>query len=381
MELRRTSWLAGKWTAAAAAMSLACGTGLQAQNAQPARKAPQENQRREIQQPRRTFQQEGEQSQRQQDEHHGLGLLVAPSPTTGVLVVDADPDGPAAVAGIQTGDYLMALDGDKITSPKQFERLKDAEADKRIVELTVWSNGKERTVKVDMTKRGQNPEEMADKAWLGVSLQRPAGDPHSDQGEANANEDADTKNADTKNADTKNAGEKVASGDKVGSKGAAITGTYPSGPAARAGLQAGDVITMVGDEKIATANDVIQAVDKLEPNKDVQVTVLRGEEEHAFNVLLGSRDEFVGPQWRYQQGFRGNMQDHNQFAGQYGQAGAEDQDEDFPEHSMMLEQQRRAAEQNQRIERMLIELRAEVESLRDQLQGKAPAAAQPQPRQ
>jgi hypothetical protein len=60
-----------------------------------------------------------------------------------------------------------------------------------------------------------------------------------------------------------------------------------------------------------------------------------------------------------------NYQGGGQFTGQEG----EDQDDfgSVPDHAMMLEQNRRFAEQHERLEKLILELKDEVRQLRDEL--------------
>jgi S1-C subfamily serine protease len=54
-----------------------------------------------------------------------------------------------------------------------------------------------------------------------------------------------------------------------------ISGTTPGSPAAAAGLKEGDVITQIGDDKIATVYDLTDFLKKAKPGEKVKITVLR----------------------------------------------------------------------------------------------------------
>jgi putative serine protease PepD len=75
--------------------------------------------------------------------------------------------------------------------------------------------------------------------------------------------------------------------------GAAIAETTAGGPAARAGLQAGDVVTKVGDTSISSPEDVVQAISGDKPGDKVDVTVERNGSRHTVSVTLGQRPESV----------------------------------------------------------------------------------------
>jgi serine protease Do len=64
----------------------------------------------------------------------------------GALVAEALKDGPAAKAGIRTGDTIIAVDGTPIQEAKDLSRRIASVAPGRSVTLTVYRDGRERTV-------------------------------------------------------------------------------------------------------------------------------------------------------------------------------------------------------------------------------------------
>jgi putative serine protease PepD len=61
-----------------------------------------------------------------------------------------------------------------------------------------------------------------------------------------------------------------------------------SGPAARAGLHAGDVIVAVDGQRITSADELIVAIRKRVPGEHVTLTYLRGGQRRTATVVLGS---------------------------------------------------------------------------------------------
>jgi hypothetical protein len=69
--------------------------------------------------------------------------------------------------------------------------------------------------------------------------------------------------------------------------GVALQGVVPGGPAAAAGLLAGDVLLSVGGQTVRSVKDLHQVLRKLEPGKPVAVVVLRDASEVTVTVTLG----------------------------------------------------------------------------------------------
>jgi serine protease Do len=61
----------------------------------------------------------------------------------------------------------------------------------------------------------------------------------------------------------------------------------PDGPAARAGLLAGDVLLSVGGQTVRAQQDLQEVLRKLEPGKPVVVVVLRDGTEVTVTITLG----------------------------------------------------------------------------------------------
>ena len=84
-------------------------------------------------------------------------------------------------------------------------------------------------------------------------------------------------------------------------KGVAILGLVPNGPAAAAGMQpfrrgrggdiiVGDILTALGGRPVATLDDMLDALERLQPGDTVTATVLRGGKPTELQVKLGASD-------------------------------------------------------------------------------------------
>ena len=68
----------------------------------------------------------------------------------GALVAEALKDSPAAKAGIRTGDTIVAVDGEPIKEAKDLSRKIANVAPGKSVSLTLYRDGKERTVTLEV---------------------------------------------------------------------------------------------------------------------------------------------------------------------------------------------------------------------------------------
>ncbi|MGW7285987.1 S1C family serine protease [Streptomyces sp. NPDC054847] len=69
--------------------------------------------------------------------------------------------------------------------------------------------------------------------------------------------------------------------------GVAVVSVAADGPAAKAGIRAGDIITKLDDAEIATMTSLAEALASKRPGEEVSVTVERGGRERAVTVTLG----------------------------------------------------------------------------------------------
>ena len=85
----------------------------------------------------------------------------------GALVTDVVEDSPADRAGIQPGDFILAVDGVRVDADNTLSELirKSEPGDRISIEL--WSRGRQRTVSVRLA---EHPEERR-AAYLGVYFQ------------------------------------------------------------------------------------------------------------------------------------------------------------------------------------------------------------------
>jgi C-terminal processing protease CtpA/Prc len=72
--------------------------------------------------------------------------------------------------------------------------------------------------------------------------------------------------------------------------GALVTRVAPGSPAARAGVQQGDIIVRVGTREIDSPNELVDAVKAMPNGKQVPIIVVRGDAKRSFEATLEARD-------------------------------------------------------------------------------------------
>jgi putative serine protease PepD len=79
------------------------------------------------------------------------------------------------------------------------------------------------------------------------------------------------------------------SGSTTSTPGATLAQVTPGGPAARAGLRTGDIVTNIGGAKIQNANDLVAAIASHQPGDKVAITVKRGSNTVHVTATLGKQ--------------------------------------------------------------------------------------------
>ncbi|HUG61870.1 MAG TPA: Do family serine endopeptidase [Methylomirabilota bacterium] len=152
----------------------------------------------------------------------------------GALVTQPQDGSPALEAGMEPGDAILEVNGNRISDARELARVIAAYPPDTAVDLTVWRDGERQTVQVTL---GTLPDEQQ----AAVTETPGTGDPTSLEGYGLSLAPA---------AD-------VGAGDK----GVAITDIDPAGKAAETGLREGDVILEVGNATVARPADVRTAIE------------------------------------------------------------------------------------------------------------------------
>jgi serine protease Do len=160
----------------------------------------------------------------------------------GALVTDVDQNSPAAKAKLQAGDVILSFDGKPIERTRQLPRLVAETPADKTVKMTLWREGKESSVDVKIGPL--NPDKVAAAA--------PAAPPQKDI----ATVDAVGMSLAKVTAELRRDLELPED-----AKGVVVVDVDEAGPAAKRGVQAGDVVAAVGHDAVTTPEQVVERVD------------------------------------------------------------------------------------------------------------------------
>ncbi len=170
--------------------------------------------------------------------------------TDGVLIGDVLPDGPAAKAGLQSGDIVISYNGKKVKTATELRLAVAGTAPGSRVKLEVFRDGKERTIEVTIAKLDE--KQLASAAGQ---------DSHSDElGLTVAN--ITPQLAEQYNLSTEQ-------------QGVVITDVDPTSLAARVGLRPGDVIVQVGNRSTRNLRDYQEAIKSVNLREGIRLQVMR----------------------------------------------------------------------------------------------------------
>ena len=156
----------------------------------------------------------------------------------GALVAEAQPGTPAANAGLKSGDVIVAVNGERITNPRELSRKVASLGPAKKADVTYSRDGAEKTVSV--TLASQPNERQASLREHGRNTPAPQDESRGER-----------------YGMTLAPAASVAGG---GKEGVVVAEIEPNGTAARQGIRSGDIILEAGGKKVTTAADVSNAI-------------------------------------------------------------------------------------------------------------------------
>ena len=169
-----------------------------------------------------------------QDIADSLGMKKA----EGALVAEPQANGPAAKAGIESGDVITAVNGETVKDARELARTIGGIAPGTAVKLNVLHKGADKLVNLTL---GQLPNTI----------------------EAKADNDNNDRGGVTRGTDVPKLGLTVAPANSVagaGKEGVVVTEVDPKSAAAERGFKEGDVILEVAGKTVGSAGDVRDAI-------------------------------------------------------------------------------------------------------------------------
>jgi len=187
-----------------------------------------------------------------------LGLKKA----EGALVAEPQANGPAAKAGIESGDVITQVNGESVKDARELARTIGGIAPGTAVKLNVLHKGQDKTINLTLGTLPNTVEAKAD-------------DNNNDNGSG------------TRGTDVPKLGLTVAPANSVagaGKEGVVVTEVDPKSAAAERGFKEGDVILEVAGKTVASPNDVREAISSAK-NDNKNVVLMR--------VKSGGQSRFV----------------------------------------------------------------------------------------
>jgi len=218
----------------------------------------------------------------------GIGVHITDRAEGGVVVDTVESESPADKAGIKRSDVIIEFDGEHVRSARQFARLVQETPAGRTVKATITRDGQRRDVQITPDeRRGGDVMVMGGGDFLGDYM-RDFGRDFGRLGDRFSNFNF---NFDFPALSGRRLGVAVEEltgqlGDYFGAKdGVLVTAVTDGSPAAKAGLKAGDVITTVNGDRIASREDLVRAM-RDTTNEDVKIGIVRDKKESSVTAKI-----------------------------------------------------------------------------------------------
>lgn len=237
------------------------------------------------------------------------------SSVRGVGITRIVPGSPAEKAGLKTGDVILRLDGDNITSVRKLNRLVSEIAPDQSVKVTVSRGGAEQEVTATIAKRdnstmAQNYFQLQPFKWEGPKEFKnfkwdfPMGEKFDFDFDKDGDFTLMLSNSRRIGVSTIQLTKQLAEYFGIADgKGVLVTAVTDDSPAAKAGVKAGDVITAIDGEAVDSPGDLARAINRKKEG-DVTLTVIRNKSQQTIRVTPAEGGGFTGPMGRPQVGRR-----------------------------------------------------------------------------
>jgi serine protease Do len=175
---------------------------------------------------------------------------------TGALVGEVEPNAPATKAGIKTGDVITAVNGKKVTDPRELRLMIGSMAPGTKAHLEVNREGQIKTFDVQLAEMPPGAAAEGTETSSEETAQPEKTTVFGGVSVTNITEDIRT-----------------ALNLPNGVQGAVIAEIDAESPAAKAGLREGDVIQEVNKQPVKSAKELLAISKKLNPNEKILIRV------------------------------------------------------------------------------------------------------------
>jgi membrane-associated protease RseP (regulator of RpoE activity) len=210
----------------------------------------------------------------------------------GVGITRVIADSPAEKAGLKKDDVILRLDGENVTSVRKLNRLVSEIAPDHTVKISVSRNGAEQELTATMGRRRNNSsardllsQEPKVWKWEGPNVDK------FNREFKGFQLDRDNNDLSFYFTNSRRIGVSTVELTKqladyfgiTAGRGVLVTAVVEDGPAAKAGIKAGDVITAVDGEAIDSPGDIARVIGKKKEG-EVTLTVVRNKSQQTFRV-------------------------------------------------------------------------------------------------
>jgi serine protease Do len=205
--------------------------------------------------------------------------------TGGAVVEDVRPDSPAARAGLRRADVIVTFDGEQVRSVRQFTRLVQETPSGRSVKATIVRDGQRSDIQLTPTE-----DRRAGVVIDGERIRERVEDFAARLPEFNLDMDIDPMGMSRGRlgVTVSALGDQLAA--YFGAKeGVLITAVADGSAAQRAGLKAGDVITAINNERVASPGQLTRALRSVNDDAELTVGIVRDRKEMTVKAKLESR--------------------------------------------------------------------------------------------